>query len=221
MKKIIAFTMILAIAGLSVSAQERREMKGQKHGMHNKMQSQKGDMMKDLNLTDAQKAQLKADRETYKAKMEALRKDENITVKEMKARQKAIQDEQKAKMQALLTPEQKAKMAAERSGMEASRKQMDGKRADMMKEKLGLSNDQAEKLKAHNQEVHNKIKSIQDNQSLSMEQKKEQIKAVKEASKTQRKSILTDEQIKKMEEMKKDGKGMKGGKGMKPNKISK
>ncbi len=220
MKKIIAFTMILAIAGFSASAQERREMKGQKHGMH-KMQGQKGDMMKDLNLTDAQKAQLKADREIYKAKMEALRKDENITVKEMKARQKAIQDEQKAKMQALLTPEQKAKMAAERSGMEASRKQMDGKRADMMKEKLGLSNDQAEKLKAHNQEVHSKIKSIQDNQNLTMEQKKAQMQAVKEASKTQRKSILTDEQIKKMEEMKKDGKGMKGNKGMKPKRIVK
>lgn len=220
MKKIIAFTMIFAIAGFSASAQERREMKGQKHGMH-KMQGQKGDMMKDLNLTDAQKAQLKADREIYKAKMEALRKDENITVKEMKARQKAIQDEQKAKMQALLTPEQKAKMAAERSGMEASRKQMDGKRADMMKEKLGLSNDQAEKLKAHNQEVHSKIKSIQDNQNLTMEQKKAQIQAVKEASKTQRKSILTDEQIKKMEEMKKDGKGMKGNKGMKPKRIVK
>jgi Spy/CpxP family protein refolding chaperone len=220
MKKIIAFTLFLAIAGLSASAQERREMKGEKHGMH-KMQGQKRDMMKDINLTDAQKAQLKADRELYKSKMEALRKDENITVKEMKARQKAIHDEQKAKMEALLTPEQKAKIAADRTNMEASRRQMDGKRAGMMKEKLGLSNEQAERLKAHNQEVHSKIKSIQDNQNLTAEQKQEQIKAVKEASKTQRKSILTDEQLKKMEEMKKDGKGMKGSKGTRPNKIVK
>ncbi len=220
MKKIIAFTMILAIAGFSASAQERREMKGGKHGMH-KMQGEKGDKINNVNLTEAQKTQLKADRETYKAKMEALRKDENITVREMKARQKAIHDEHKAKMEALLTPEQKAKVAAGRSGMEASSKQLDGKRADMMKDKLNLSNDQAEKLKAHNQEVHNKIKSIQDNQSLTMEQKNEQIKAVKDASKTQRKSILTAEQIKKMEEMKKEGKGKKAGKGMKPNKNTK
>ncbi len=222
MKKIIAFTMILAVAGFSASAQERREMKGEKHGMH-KMQGHKGDMTKDLNLTDAQKAQLKADREVYKAKMEALRKDENITVKEMKARQKAIHDEQKAKMEALLTPEQKAKIAADRTNMEGSRKQMDGKRGEMMKEKLGLSNEQAEKLKAHNQEVHSKIKSIQDNQSLTAEQKQEQIKAIKEASKTQRKNILTAEQLKKMEEMKKDGKGkgIRGTKGTRPNKIVK
>ena len=206
MKKIIAFTLILAVAGFSASAQERREMKGQKHGMH---QGQKGDMMKDLNLTDAQKAQLKADRETFKAKMEALRKDENITVKEMKAREKAIHEEQRAKMQALLTPEQKAKIAAERANMETKRKTMDAQRGQAMKEKLGLSNEQAEKLKAQNQEAHSKIKAIQDNQSLTMDQKKEQMKAVKEASQAQRKNILTAEQLKKMEEMKKEGRGQK------------
>ena len=218
MKKIIAFTMILAVVGLSASAQERREMKGQKHGMHH---GQKGDMMKDLNLTDAQKAQMKADRENYKAKMEALKKDENITVKEMKARQKAIHDEQKAKMQALLTPEQKAKIASDRANMETKRKAMDGQRAEVMKEKLGLSNEQAEKLKAQNQEAHSKIKAIQDNQSLTMDQKKEQMKAVKEASKAQRKNILTAEQIKKMEEMKKDGKGQKDWKEKKQAKQNK
>ena len=210
--------MILAVVGLSASAQERREMKGQKHGMHH---GQKGDMMKDLNLTDAQKAQMKADRENYKAKMEALKKDENITVKEMKARQKAIHDEQKAKMQALLTPEQKAKIASDRANMETKRKAMDGQRAEVMKEKLGLSNEQAEKLKAQNQEAHSKIKAIQDNESLTMDQKKEQMKAVKEASKAQRKNILTAEQIKKMEEMKKDGKGQKDWKEKKQAKQNK
>lgn len=198
--------MILAVAGINASAQERREMKGEKHGMHH---GQKGEMMKDLNLTDAQKAQLKADRETYKAKMEALRKDENITVKEMKARQKAIHDEQKSKMQALLTPEQKAKIAADRANMETKRKTMDAQRAEAMKEKLGLSNEQAEKLKAQNQETHSKIKAIQDNETLTMDQKKEQMKAVKESANAQRRNILTAEQLKKMEEMKKESKGQK------------
>ena len=210
--------MILAVVGFSASAQERREMKGQKHGMH---QGQKGDMMKDLNLTDAQKAQLKANRETYKAKMEALRKDENITVKEMKAREKAIHDEQKAKMQALLTTEQKAKIASDRANMDTKRKAMDAQRAEEMKEKLGLSNEQAEKLKAHNQETHSKIKAIQDNESLTMDQKKEQMIAVKEASKAQRKNILTAEQLRKMEEMKKEGKGQKDWKEKKQMKQNK
>lgn len=220
MKKIIAFTMILAVAGFSATAQERRTMKGKKHGMH-QQHGQKKEMIKDLNLTDAQKAQLKTDREAYKVKMDALKKDENITVKEMKAREKAIHEEQKTKMQALLTPDQKAKIAANKTGMETNRKNMDAMGGNDMKEKLGLSNDQAAKLKAHNQETHSKIKAIQDNQSLSMEQKKEQIKAVKEASKTQRKNILTAEQLKRMQEMQKDNKTMKADKRMKGNKSVK
>ena len=210
--------MILTMAGLSVTAQERRETKPGKHG---KQHGQKTEMMKDLNLTVAQNAQLKADRETYKAKMEALRKEEDITVREMKARQKAIHDEQKSKMEALLTPEQKAKIAANKSNMETQRKDMEKQRGAMMKEQLGLSNEQAEKLKAQNQEAHSKIKAIQENQSLSEEQKKAQMKAVKEAAKEQRKSILTAEQLKKMEEMKKEGKGRKDVKGMKPAKTVK
>lgn len=214
MKKILAFTLILAVAGLSASAQEKRVMKGDKQRMH-QGHGQKADRIKALNLTDAQKQQLKADRENYKSKMEALRKDENITVKEMKARQKAIHDEQRAKMEALLTPEQKAKIAADRGSMATSGKKMHKKSAHMMKEQLSLTDDQATKLKAHNEATHDKIKAIKDNQSLSMEQKKAQMKAVKETSTAQRKTILTAEQMQKMEAFKKDRKGAKGAKGMK------
>lgn len=178
------------------------------------MQHGKKDMVKDLNLTDAQKAQLKADREANKAKMEALNKQDNLTVKEMRERKAALMQEQKAQMQALLTPEQKAAMAADRANMAGKRKNMDGQRAEAMKEKMGLSNEQAAKLKAHNEATHAQIKAIQNNQTLSMEQKQAQIKAVKETSKTQRKSILTTEQIQRMDEMKKQGKG-KSGKGRK------
>ena len=204
MKRIIALTLAFAIAGFSLSAQQTREMKSHKkaNGMHHG----KNDMVKDLNLTDAQKVQLKADREANKAKMEALNKQDNLTVKEMREQKAVLMQEQKAKMNALLTPEQKATIAADRSNMASKRKNMDGQRGEAMKEKLGLSNDQGAKLKAYNEATHNKIKAIKDNESLSMEQKKEQMKAVKDAAKTDRQSILSAEQIRKMEEMKRDGK---------------
>jgi len=214
MKRIIALTVAFAIAGFSLTAQQTREMKHHNKGnqMHH---GQKKNMVKDLNLTDAQKTQLKADKEANKAKMEALNKQDNITVKEMRERKAALQQEQKAKMDALLTPDQKATIAADKANMESKRKDMDGKRGEAMKEKLGLSNDQAAKLKTHNEATHSKIKAIRDNQSLSMEQKKEQMKAVKESSKAQRNSILTAEQIKKMDEMKKEGSRKGGQKGRK------
>jgi hypothetical protein len=74
-----------------------------------------------------------------------------------------------------------------------------------MKEKLNLTDEQAAKLKAQNEATHSKVKSIMDDQSLSLEQKKIQLKAIREASKNDRKSILTADQLKKMDELKKEG----------------
>ena len=213
MKKIFALTLAFAIAGFSLSAQQTREMKS--HKKSHSMQHGKEDMVKDLNLTDAQKAQLKVNREAGKAKMEALNKQDNLTVREMRDRKAALIQEQKASMQALLTPEQKATLAADKSNMAGKRKNMNGQRGEAIKEKLDLSNDQAAKLKAHNEATHAKMKAIQNNQSLNVEQKKAQMKAVKETAKTQRNSILTTAQIQKMDEMKKERKAGHGKKAVK------
>ena len=117
----------------------------------------------------------------------------------------ALQQEQKAKMNSVLTTEQKDKMAAARANIESKRKEMGEKRSAKMKEKLNLTDDQAAKLKAQNEATHSKVKSIMDDQSLSLEQKKIQLKAIREASKNDRKSILTADQLKKMDELKKEG----------------
>ena len=211
MKKIIAFTLILAVSGSVVCAQERRASKTEKSGMH-KQHGQHKEMIKDLNLSDTQKAQLKTDRAEAKAKMDALEKQDNLTVKEMRERKAALQQEQKAKMEALLTAEQKAKIATVKNDMVAKRKNIDGNRGEAMQEKLGITNEQAAKLKAHNEATHDNIQAIQESQNLTMNQKKIQIKAVKDASKAERKNILTAEQIQRMEEMRKEGKNRKGNK---------
>jgi len=206
MKKIIALSLAFAIIGFSVSAQQTREAKSHKKGAA-MQQGQQKEMIKDLNLSDAQKAQFKANREANKAKMEALNQQDNLSVKEMRERKAALMQEQKAQMENLLTAEQKATVAARKTSMDGKRKNMDDHRGAAMKEKLGLSNEQAAKLKALNEANHAKIKAIQANASLSMEQKKAQTKAVKDAAKTERQNILTAEQLKKMKAMKKDGKG--------------
>ncbi len=206
MKKIISLTLALAILGFSVSAQQNRQMKSHKKGTATH-QGQKKEMVKDLNLSEAQKAQMKANREANKSKMESLNKQDNLTVKEMRERKAALMQEQKSQMDQLLTAEQKAAVAERKTNMEVKRKDMDGQRGEAMKEKLGLSNDQGERLKALNQANHEKIKAIQANTSLSKEQKKTQTKAIKDAAKAERQDILTAEQLQKMRAMRKDGKG--------------
>lgn len=205
MKKIISLTLAFAIFGFSVSAQQNRQMKSHKKGdaMH---QGQKKEMIKDLNLSDNQKAALKANREANKAKMEALKQQDNLTVKEMRERKAALMQEQKSQMENLLTAEQKATVASRKTSMDGKRKQMDGQRGEAMKEKLGLSNNQGARLKALNEATHAKIKAVQANASLTQEQKKTQTKAIKEAAKTERQNILTAEQFQKMKAAKKEGK---------------
>ena len=206
MKKIIALSLAFAIVGFSVSAQQNRQMKSHKKGTE-MQQGQQKEMIKDLNLSDAQKAQFKANREANKAKMEALNQQDNLSVKEMRERKAALMQEQKAQMENLLTAEQKATVAARKTSMDGKRRNMDGQRGEAMKEKLGLSNEQGTKLKALNATTHAKVKAIQANESLSMEQKKAQMKAVRDAAKVERQNILNAEQLREMDEMKKESKG--------------
>lgn len=205
MKKIISLTLAFAIFGFSVSAQQNRQMKSHKKG-DARHQGQQKEMIKDLNLSDNQKAALKANREANKAKMEALKQQDNLTVKEMRERKAALMQEQKSQMENLLTAEQKATVASRKTSMDGKRKQMDGQRGEAMKEKLGLSNNQGARLKALNEATHAKIKAVQANVSLTQEQKKTQTKAIKEAAKTERQNILTAEQFQKMKAAKKEGK---------------
>ena len=174
MKKLLVLSLALSTVIFSATAQQKREMKGDKDAMHHG-HNNRSMMMKNMNFSDAQKAQMKANREEFKNKM-----------------------------QALLTPEQKTKMAASKAKMEVKRKEMGEKRMDMMKTKLALSNNQLAKWKVQDEATHAQMNAIKENQSLSSDAKREKMKAVKVAAKEQRKSIFTADQLKKMQELKKD-----------------
>lgn len=210
MKRIFVFILAAGILSTTAFAQERRDIKSDKqekgrherrHGMHRHK-----DMMKNLNLSEEQKNQFKALREENKAKMEALKKEQNITVKEYNQRKEAILKEQKAKREAILTNEQKQQLVKERAAMEEKRKELQVKKLDKMKTKLGLSDDQAGKLKSLQDKNFAEMKKIRENESLSKEQKKSQMEALKKSAYEERKSILTAEQLKKMEDMKQNRK---------------
>ncbi|MBP9097986.1 MAG: hypothetical protein KBF74_04160 [Ferruginibacter sp.] len=209
MKKLLSIIVIIAIS-LSATAQQNRDALPRKDGMHGgkhkpgKMHNRQ--MMKEMNFSDAQKAQLKANRESYKAKMQQLNQQQDITVKEFKARKEALNKEQRSSMQSILTAEQKSKMAEMRTKREQENKARENKRFEKMKTNLSLSNEQASQIKAQNETVFNNLKAIRENESLSMEQKKQQMKAIKDAARQERMKVLTTEQQQKMEDLKKENK---------------
>lgn len=205
MKKIIASAIVLSLA-LSVKAQEIPERKTEHprmhQGGHHKMNRQQGrhEMMKQLNLTDDQREKMKAGKEEFHKKMEELKKNDNITVKEWKSKMESLRKEQHSRFESLLTTEQKAKMEQLKKDGQAKREQMGNRHFEKMKTDLGLSQEQTAKLEKQKAEMGQQLKSIRENKNLSDEQRREQTKELMKKRKENMKSVLTDEQRKKLKE---------------------
>lgn len=195
MKKLIVSVILSAISFAAIQAQETPEFrKGERH--HHQMALQK------LNLSEDQKAQFKTLNEGFRKEMQELKKQDNITVKEWKSRKEKLRNDHKKNIEGLLTQDQKEqlkKMKEERKGEMAARGE---KRMDMMKEKLALTDEQSAKMKELHSGLSEKMKVIRENKSLEPEQKKEQIQELMKQNKEKMKSILTEDQLKKL----KDGK---------------
>jgi len=209
MKKVFAILLVGSFA-IAANAQEipQRKQEGFKPRHHHGMMKHRGGPdMKKLNLTHAQKEQFKAQRESFRKQMEELKKNENITVKEWKSRMENIRKDNKAKMDGILTADQKAqieKMKAEHKAMQ----EVDAKaRMEKMKIHLGLTDEQADKIKKNRDEMSQKMKALREDDKMDMEKKKEKMKELMKEQKEKMKSILTKEQMKKMQEGRKPGPG--------------
>lgn len=197
MKKILIGMLAVASFIFSANAQQTRKMK------HQKPNHEKGMTMKALNLSAAQKEQMKANRVNTKMQLADLNKNEDITVREYKARKKAIKVSQKEQMNNLLTTEQKNQITQNKINRKAKQDLKADKKLDKMKASLNLSDDQVKKMKANREAGLTKGKAIKDNDQLSQSEKKEQLISLKQAQKNNFAQLLTPEQIQKMEEKKK------------------
>lgn len=196
MKKVLASIAAIALFSFAAHAQENRHMKQKhQHGHH-------GMLPKELNLSETQQKQAKGIHEEFRKKMQDLDKQESLTVKEFRDRKFALRKEQKAKMDGILTPEQKNKMAQMKVDQKKERDEHFAKHMDRMKIDLNLSEAQVKQLSAQREGVEAKMKAIKDNEALSREERKEKMMALKTEAQEQRKKIFTPDQLKKLEEMK-------------------
>jgi len=203
MKKLVVLTLALSTILFTANAQHKREQKmGGKKQHH-------AQLAKQLNLSDEQKKQAQANKVALKQKMKELNKNESITVKEQRDRKDALRKEQKAKMQALLTPEQKTKMAELKATKMAKKEEKFAKALEKIKSKINLSDAQVMQLKSQRERIKANAKEIKDNESLSRTQRKEQLMALKAEAKIQKSNIFTADQIKQLDEMKKNKMGKK------------
>lgn len=186
---------------LAFGASAQEKQKG-KHGSY-KAKHHREYLTKDLNLSDDQKQKMKEARENHHKQMSELNKNENITVKEMRDRKTSLSKEYRASIDGILTQEQKNKIQDQRNKSIEKRRDMQAKRVEKMKKDLALTDDQSSKLKTLNDSYRSKFDNLRKDESIDRAAKKEQFQALHQQQKEDLKTVLTQEQIQKLDEMKK------------------
>lgn len=160
-----------------------------------------GNEMARLHFSPEQRKQMQDINKEYRKKQSDLYKNDNLTLGQYKAQLLAFQKEKKNKLQDILTPEQKNKMAGFKKKRSENMQVMAAARLERMKINLKLSDQQAATIKSQQQNLRAQMQSIRENDNLMRDQKMEQIKTLLAKQKDAIKSVLTPEQFSQFENM--------------------
>lgn len=208
--KIVKFTMIACLVATGFTAVAQDDAK------HTDQKEKKEKAMDALELSDDQRAEIDALRSEMKEKIATLKADESLEDDAKKAEFKAIKQEKKEALNAILTEEQQTKLEAMKAEKKAQKKDITPedvakKQTDRMKEVLELTAEQEEQIYALNLKVANKIDVIKKDDSMADEKKKEFIKGNKEDQRRALEAILTTDQLAKWDAHMAEKKKLKGG----------
>jgi len=121
--EVLLFAAALAVAALvpQLNAQDNPPADKGPRGPRPGMQMMGERMAKELGLTEDQKTQIKAIHEAARPQLEAIRADQSLTREQKREKAQAIQKDTQAKVDAVLTPEQRTKAQAMREKMKEHR----------------------------------------------------------------------------------------------------
>jgi hypothetical protein len=151
--------------------------------------------------TPEQRKQLQTIGAEYRQKSADLYKMDNLTLKEYKSRLLALNKEKKAKVEALLTPEQKTAIAKQRAQTEENQQVRAAAHLERLKIDLKLSDTQVAAIKSQQQNMRTQIQAIRTSDNLLPTEKKDQIRELAMKRKDALKTILTPEQYSELENM--------------------
>jgi len=209
--------------GASVVAQDGREGKTPEE----RAQFRTEKIAAELELTDAQKTKFAEISKASDAKKEAIKSDASLTEEQKREAFKANHEASKAQMKEVLTAEQLAKLEAKKAehrGQHAGKKG-EGKheartaeekakmRTDRMTKEVSLTEEQQTKMTALNLSAIKKEEAVRNNTALTEDQKKEKMKEIREAQKSDFEALLSDEQKAALKDKKEHDKKDHGKKG--------
>lgn len=215
MKKILAIAFSLSLFAMTANAQVKRNTNpSQSMQSDSSHKMRQGNMMKDLNLTTQQKAQLKESQQAMKQQRDAIKNDATLTQDQKKAKMQDLRKTQQDKLNSILTPEQKAKMAADKKdwkgkpGQSAHAEKERKGNGPMMKD-LNLTDTQKAQMKSDRDDMKQQRDAIQNDATLTQAQKKVKMQDLMKSERSKMSSILTPEQKAKMQADRKNSSKMK------------
>jgi len=199
-RRVIASTilMIFVLAAFAI-AQTGRECKRKKSAYKGAAIAQQ------LGLSQEQKEQIKSILRQYRADIKSVLQSSDAREQKIE-KIKALKDKTASAIDALLTPEQRenARQIGLTERLLHLRNHNRGKMLWVLK-KLNLTQDQKESVKAIIRDAGTQIKAIKENPSLTPEAKRAKFVEIRNDSFEKIKSLLTPEQLRKLEELRKTG----------------
>ena len=167
-----------------------------------------------LNLSADQKARIKSLETDRKARIQNVKNNTALSPAAQKAQIKAIHDDTKSRINAILTPAQQAQL---KNFRQDKRGEKSGERKFA---KLNLNADQQARMKSIRQSAQAQVAAVRNNTSLSPEQQKTQMRAIRRDSMQRANAILTPEQRAQLMQMRRDRRGNRKGGGDGPSNYS-
>ena len=214
MKRIITSALILALTVGAAQAQTTGTDKdAQKKEFHHR--GRHGMAFSKLNLTNDQKAQLKTIREDFRKQMNDLKKQDQMSVADMRTRRKELHKQFRDKMESVLTPAQKDQLAKMRADWKANHKDATawkgrgehngrGQQFVKLQQELGLTQGQQNQIAKIRSDFKGQFETIRNDKSLSEDQKKDKRHDLMKQQMEQMKTVLTQEQIQKLQSLRQE-----------------
>lgn len=201
MKNLFLSVAALFICTAGVQAQQHPgKQAGKKHAPMQHMKQAKTKAAHLVRLNEEQKKQAQTINKDYQEKVQKLRSNDKITMGEYKKQLAGIQKDRKTKMQALLTTEQKNRIAEAHKRKAENRQVQAAAHLERMKIRLELKDEQVTKIKNLQTQLAGKAKAIKENDALTIEDKMYKMKELAKERKEAFAAILTPEQQEKMQQ---------------------
>jgi len=179
---------------------------GPHRGWHGRRGMGPRGMLRGLNLTDSQKSQLKPIWQQQHQQMQALRANTSLTPEQKKAQAQEIRKNTLAQVNGILTPEQQQQF-------QQRRQQWGSGFAGGMAQRLNLSEAQKTQMQSIFQQHRSQIQALQQDTSLTAEQKREKRQQIRQDLSSQLNSVLTPEQQQQWQQMRQHHRGPHGPRG--------